>query len=99
MHDLSHGGCRLELPEGNIELGGTALIDLPGAGQVSGTVVWIRGHQAGVRFSRPLRGAAAVTLGLDEPEPEPVAAEPEPAGETNLGGILRHWIRRLTGGR
>src|SRR5688500_1845468 len=91
MHDLSHGGCRLELPEGNIELGGTALVDIPGAGQVAGTVVWVRGHKAGIQFDRRLRGAAAVAVGLDEPEPEPAEAEPlEPAEDSNLRGILRH---------
>ena len=99
MHDLSHAGCRLELPDGNVKLGGTALVDLPGAAQVPGRVVWIRGNQAGIQFHRRLTGAAAVALGLDEPEPEPVAAEAlEPAENSNLRGILRHWIRRLTGG-
>ena len=97
MHDLSHAGCRLELPDGNIELGGTALIDLPGVSQVTGRVVWIRGNQAGIQFHRRLAGAAAVALGLEEPEPEPVEAESsEPAEDANLGGMLRHWIRRLT---
>lgn len=66
MHDLSHTGCRIELPEGNVELGGTALIDLPAAGQVAGRVVWVRGRVAGIKFLRRLTTAAAVALGLEE---------------------------------
>lgn len=93
MHDLSHTGCRIELPDANVELGGTALLDLPGAGRASGYVVWTRGHAAGIQFDHPLSGTTAIALGLDEP-PEP---EPEPPAEPNLRGILRHWIRRLTG--
>ena len=87
MHDLSHTGCRLELPEMNAPLGAT---------QFPGRVVWIRCNVVGIRFLRPLRGAAAVELGIEAaPEPEP---DLYPAAETsNLGGILRHWIRRLTG--
>jgi hypothetical protein len=96
MHDLSHTGCRIEMPDANVELGGTALLDFPGAGRATGHVVWTRGKIAGIEFHHRLGGAAAVTLGLDEP-PEPVAPEPDkPASESNLRGILRHWIRRLT---
>ena len=96
IHDLSHTGCRIELPEGNVELGGTALLDLPAAGQVTGRVVWVRGHVAGIRFLRRLSGPASIALGLDEP-PEPAAPEPEePFYEPNLRGMLRHWMRRLT---
>ena len=62
MHDLSHTGCRIELPDGNVELGGTALLDLPGAGQVAGRVVWVRGHVAGIEFLRRLSAAASIAL-------------------------------------
>jgi len=97
LHDLSHTGCRIELPDGNVELGGTALLDLPAAGQVTGRVVWVRGDVAGIEFLRRLSGATSIALGLDEP-PEPVVAEPEePIVEPNLRGLLRHWMRRLTG--
>ena len=98
MHDVSHEGCRLELPQANAELGGTALLDLPGAAQFPGSVVWVRGPHVGIRFHRRLRGAVAVALGLEEPEPEPVA-EPEPVQGPRTEGLLRHWIRRLTGRR
>jgi hypothetical protein len=98
MHDLSHMGCRLQLPDATVELGGTALIELPGAGRTSGLIVWTRGNVAGVEFHHRLEGAAAIALGLDEPEPETATPEPgEQVDEPNLRGILRHWIRRLTG--
>jgi hypothetical protein len=98
MLDVSHLGCSLEMPDANIELGGTALLDLPGAGEISGLVVWVRGKRAGVRFHRRLTGKAAVVLGLEEPEPEPAAEPLAAAGDSNLREMLRHWIRRLTGG-
>ena len=95
MHDVSLEGCRLELPDANTELGGTALIDLPGAAQYPGRVMWVSGTQMGIRFHRRLRGAPAIALGLEQPEPEPV--EPEPVAQPQPEGLLRHWIRRLTG--
>ena len=97
LHDLSHYGCRLDLTDANVELGGTVLLDFPGAPLFPGHVVWIRGNQAGVHFERPLQGAPAVALGLDQPEPEPEPYQlPEPARDER-GGLLKHWIRRLTG--
>ena len=96
VHDLSHSGCRIELGDANIELGGTALLDFPEASRFPGRVVWISGKQAGIRFERRLSGLAAVALGLDQPE-EPAAAEPlEPAEDCRLGGLLQHWMRQLT---
>jgi len=96
VHDLSHEGCRIELGTANIELGGTALLDLPGASRYEGQVVWVKGNQAGIRFARRLRGRTAVALGLDEPDPEPVAQAADEAQPQNLSGLLRHWMRRLT---
>jgi len=95
MHDLSHAGCRIEFGEAGVELGGTALVDLPGLPHVAGRIVWVRGNSAGIRFERRLGKTASVALGLDKPEPEPAVAEYEP--EVRPEGILRHWIRRLTG--
>ena len=95
LQDLSAFGCRLELPDASIELGGTVLLDLPGAARFPGCVVWIRGNTAGIRFLRQLTGTAAVALGIEAPEP--VIDSPEPAEEPELAGFLRHWIRRLTG--
>lgn len=95
VQDLSANGCRLELPDANIELGGTVLLDLPGEARFPGRVVWIRGNLAGIQFFRQLTGPAAVVLGIEAPAPEP--EEPEPVEDPNLKGFLRHWMRRLTG--
>ena len=97
VHDLSHDGCRIELGHANIEIGGTALLDLPGASRYPGTVVWVRGNQAGIQFARTLRGRPAVVLGLDELEPEPDNEERADPYGTEKVGLLRHWMRRLTG--
>jgi hypothetical protein len=95
VHDVSRHGCRIEVPGGPIELGGTAQIEVPGTANISGQVVWTKGRVAGVRFERALGGAAAVALGLEQPAP--VEAAPEIDFAEPAGGILRHWFRRLTG--
>ena len=92
MHDLSHTGCRLEFRDASVELGATALIDLPGA-QVAGRIVWIRGAVAGIQFDRRLGKGVSIALGLDEPEP---VVEEETPTESKVGGLLRHWMRRLS---
>jgi hypothetical protein len=95
VRDVSHHGCRIEVPGAPIELGGTALIELPGVANVSGQIVWTQGKVAGVRFERALGNAAAIAIGLERPAPIETAPEIELAGGTS-GGILRHWFRRLT---
>ena len=92
MHDVSNTGCRMELPEAAVELGGTVLIDLPGSAQVAGCIVWVRGCQAGVRFERALRGAPAVALGLPEEPVEPVQA-------TRRRGLVASSLSRVTDNR
>jgi len=98
MHDLSHTGCRLEFREQDLEPGGTVVLEPAGVRQpIAGQVIWKRGHEVGVQFDRWLGNSASVALGLDEPEtepePEPVTVEEE---DTGLGGLLRHWMRRLS---
>ena len=96
MHDLSHSGCRLQFGEASIELGATALVDLPGMRRASGRIVWVEGNLAGVRFDRRIGKADAVKLGLEQPDPE-ADKEPEPIEEPNVQGLIRHWFRRLFG--
>lgn len=97
MHDLSHHGCQIEVRSTNIELGGTALIDLPGAPRFRGRVMWKNGRLAGIRFERRLAGAVAVGMGLEIAEQPSVWAEPVEGGDhVGLPRLLRHWIRRLT---
>ena len=63
MQDLSHTGCRLEIPDALIELGGTAVIDLCGR-PITGQVVWVRGNVAGVKFQRRLPQSVAIAIGV-----------------------------------
>jgi hypothetical protein len=93
--DVSHYGCKIEVPGAPMELGGTALLEVPGVARVSGQIVWTHGKSAGVRFEQALSSSAAVALGLEQPEPVEIAPEIEVA-ETS-GGLFRHWFRRLTG--
>jgi hypothetical protein len=94
VHDASRGGLRIEVNGTRIEVGSTAIVELPALAPVSGQVVWSHGTQAGIRLSRPLVGAAAVALGVDMPapvEPEPIAANED----RNAGTRLQHWFSRL----
>lgn len=93
IRDISHHGCKIEVPGAPMELGGTALLELPGAMKIKGQIVWTRGKTAGIRFERSLGSSAAVALGLEEAKPLEVAFEPAPQAP---GGILRHWFRALT---
>jgi PilZ domain-containing protein len=96
IHDISHRGCKVELPGGPVELGGTALMELPTAARVMGRVVWVKGRTAGIRFERSLDKATAIALGLEEAEPAEPVREPAIAYD-NGKGLLHHWFRRLAG--
>ena len=97
MHDVSRVGCRIEVTGAAIELGATALIDMPGS-QVAGRVVWLRGNVAGIEFNRRLSKAVSIALGLEEPDPEQVASgHADIANIAPREGFLQHWMRRLTG--
>ena len=75
VRDISYTGCKLEVPSAPLELGGTALLEVPGASQVSGHVVWAAGKMGGIHFDRPLGTPAAIAFGLEE-EPEPIEEAP-----------------------
>ena len=94
--DISRGGCRVNLKNAYAEPGVSISLDLGQGVQARGTIVWVRGDEAGVRFNPGLGMAAAVALGLEDAPPvtEPVW---EPVDERNRG-ILHHWFRKLTGG-
>ena len=97
MHDVSRVGCRIEVAGAAVELGATALIDLPGA-QVAGRVVWLRGNVAGIQFNRRLGKAASIALGLEEPQPEEaVSGHADIANIPSRESFLKHWMRRLSG--
>ena len=95
IRDVSRQGCKIEVPGAPMELGGTALLELPGMMNVTGQIVWTKGKTAGIRFERTLGSSAAVALGLEQAKPVEVMVEieyPQPGA-----GILRHWFRRLAG--
>ena len=96
LMDLSRSGCRLEFGRHNIGAGATVNLDFRTGKPVGGEVVWTDGAHAGVRFHRALPKPVAIEFGLEQPEPEP---EPELASEAEgrVEGLLRHWIRRVTG--
>lgn len=97
--DLSRSGCRLEFARRNIDPGATVNLDFQIGKPVGGEVVWIHGAHAGVRFHSALPKPVAVEFGLEPralevqtPDVEPTATDAQPAA----GGLLRHWVRRLT---
>jgi len=94
VRDVSHYGCKIEVPGAPMELGGTALLEVPGVARVSGQIVWTHGKSAGVRFEQALSSSAAVALGLEQPEPVEVTLQIDHA-ETPAG-LFRHWFRRLS---
>jgi hypothetical protein len=94
VHDISYDGCKLEVPGAMLELGGTTLLDVPGAGQVAGRIIWAHGRVGGVRFERRLGTPAAIALGLEQAQAEEAKAtfaelSPQPAPR------LPHWFRLL----
>ena len=94
IHDISESGCKLELRGAPLELGGTAMLEVPGCpSKIAGRIVWNQGNVAGVEFERPLSKSAAVAFGLAQPEPEPVTVEIVPEKPR---GLLHHWFRQLT---
>ena len=96
IHDISYRGCKLEVPGSVVELGGTALMELPGSARIMGRVMWVKGRTAGIRFERSLDKAAAIAVGLEDPEPAESAPEPAIAYDPGKG-LLHHWFRRLAG--
>jgi hypothetical protein len=94
VRDISYSGCKLEVPGAAVELGGTALLEVPGTKSVSGRVVWAAGKMGGVQFERPLGTPAAIVFGLEE---APVEEAPVPVAEfqPQRGRGLSHWFRRL----
>lgn len=54
LQDLSLDGCRIEMRRPIAGVGGTVVIDLNEWVSLTGTIVWCRGKQAGIRFGRRL---------------------------------------------
>jgi hypothetical protein len=67
VHDASRDGLRIEIRGSLIEVGSTAVVELPKMSGMTGQVVWSRGSQVGIRLSRPLTSAAAIALVIEDP--------------------------------
>lgn len=96
MTDASSRGCRLRVPMVDLQVGSTVLLELPGTPRFPGTVQWLNGIDAGVRFDRPLGRATSIALGMDDPDPDPdPELEPAQFEPSAHDGLLRHWKRRI----
>jgi hypothetical protein len=94
MRDVSHDGCGLHFADAVVQQGGSVSLEVPGCRPIPGSITWVHGLSAGLRFDNPLCSAAAISLGLEDPQPEPeLIPEPEPYPEQV--GLLRHWLRRF----
>ena len=89
-------GCKLELRDAPPELGGTALLEMPGSGRVAARIGWSHGNIAWVQFDCPLGRATASVFGIASPAPEPEPAVVTAPAEKPLG-LLGPWFRRLAG--
>ena len=56
VRDLSAGGCRLVSQALTIRPGMRIVVRPPGLEGLCGEVRWVRGHEAGIAFERPLYG-------------------------------------------
>jgi PilZ domain len=56
LSDLSTDGCGVTTGEGLVKAGQMIVVRLQGLEGLAGTVVWVRGNKAGVKFERPLYG-------------------------------------------
>ena len=54
IRDLSLHGCRIETAKPFAVLGGSVVLNLGDWASVPGTVVWVDGNMAGVKFDRSL---------------------------------------------
>lgn len=95
--DVSHHGCRIELPDAPKPIGATVHFELGPRTRVSGQIVWATAGAAGVRFHRALATPAAIQLGLEQPPVQEVTIEPPSRETASIPTVLRHWVRRLCG--
>jgi hypothetical protein len=63
VRDVSDGGARLKLLEGEIDEGASGSLVIPRVGAFAGQVVWCSGRELGMRFGDELPPDMADTLG------------------------------------
>ena len=57
VHDISAEGCRMEFVE-RPRLDETVWVKFDGLDAVESSVCWIKGHDVGIEFARPIHAAA-----------------------------------------
>lgn len=63
--DVSKSGCRIELFDGVLpQRGSTIIFEIREPLYFAGEVVWVRGNEAGVRFTKPLSAEVSAALEL-----------------------------------
>lgn len=60
--DVSASGCRMELFDGVVQIGSTIIFELDDRLAFAGEVVWTRGGEAGVQFTRSLPARVMTAL-------------------------------------
>ena len=64
MCDISETGCKIELFDGYVQRGATIFFEIDDRNELAGQIVWVRGNEAGVRFSHKLSHKIRTVLEL-----------------------------------
>ena len=62
--DISETGCRIELFDGHVQRGTTIFFEIDARNELAGQIIWVRGNEAGVRFSHKLSHRIRTALEL-----------------------------------
>lgn len=65
LSDISLTGCRIELFDGTPQKGSTIIFEVSESDHLAGEIVWVRGSEAGVRFSHKLSAPVRSALDLN----------------------------------
>ena len=80
LSNLSENGCGVTAQEGLLRPGQLIVVRLQSLEGLSGTVCWVRGKQAGVKFDRPLYGPVVEHIVKVQLTNAPAAGQPEQGG-------------------
>lgn len=65
LSDISLTGCRIELFDAVPQKGSTIVFEVNAADHFAGEIVWVRGFEAGVRFTNQLSAPVRTALDLN----------------------------------
>ena len=66
LYNLSCGGCMVELPDKQLEIGSSVDVHLSNKVEINGIVAWQMGKNTGVQFSIPLHQRVVESFGFDK---------------------------------